>query len=118
MYMTLFEANIKLDKGDIYLQEKMVLEGHELSDEIRHIQALKTFELVFKFIENISSIERTKQVGKSTFYPKRISKDSELNIKKTIAEQFNLLRVVDNKKYPAFFYYMGKRYIIKIYKDE
>ena len=30
-------------------------------------------------------------------------------------EQFNLLRIVDNNSYPAFFFYKNKKYIIKIF---
>jgi len=28
------------------------------------------------------------------------------------------LRVVDNERYPAFFYRQGKKYIIKIYEED
>ena len=34
----------------------------------------------------------------------------------SIAEQFDLLRVVDPEHYPAFFDYRGKRYIPKVEK--
>ena len=37
-------------------------------------------------------------------------------INKTIKEQFNLLRIVDNNYYPAFFEYNGYRYKIQINK--
>ena len=82
LFITLFEASTKLDRGDIYLQDYILLEGHELSDEIRYIQALKIFELVLKFIENYQFIKSKKQIGKGSFYPKRTSKDSELDINK------------------------------------
>jgi spore coat polysaccharide biosynthesis predicted glycosyltransferase SpsG len=36
----------------------------------------------------------------------------------SIAEQFDLLRVVDPEHYPAFFDYRGKRYIIKMEKAD
>ncbi len=118
LYLTLFEANEKIDSGDIYYQEKIMLEGHELSDEIRYKQAMKAFDIIVKFIDSYPNIHCKKQEGKSTFYPRRTPKDSELNINKTIHEQFNLLRVVDNERYPAFFKYKGHIYIIKIYKKE
>ena len=40
--------------------------------------------------------------------------DSRLDPDDTIAQQFNLLRVVDNERYPAFFELLGRRYILKI----
>lgn len=118
LYFTLFEANEKIDSGDIYYQEKIVLEGHELSDEIRYKQAMKAFDIVLKFIDSYPNVHGKKQEGKSTFYPKRTPKDSEVDINKTIREQFNLFRVVDNERYPAFFKYKGHIYIIKIYKKD
>lgn len=54
--------------------------------------------------------------GGSTYFKKRTEKDSELFLNKTLDEQFNLLRVVDNDNYPAFFYKDGRKYIVKIYK--
>ena len=44
------------------------------------------------------------------------SEDSLLDFNKTITEQFNLLRVVDNDKYPAFFENQGEKYFLKITK--
>ena len=54
-------------------------------------------------------------IGKGSYYKKRLPKDSELDIEKSIKKNFNLLRVVDNERYPSFFYYKGKNFIIKIY---
>jgi len=116
--ITLFEAGEKVDSGKIYFQDKMEFEGHELVDELRLRQGEKTIELVLKFIENYPKVKGRKQKGKESFYPRRTPKNSEININKTLKEQFNLLRVVDNKKYPAFFNYSGRKYILKIFKTE
>ena len=118
VYLTLFEANEKVDRGDIYIQESIKFEGFELSDEIRHKQALKHIEMILKYVKNHKNLKKQKQQGKSSFYPKRKPKDSELDIDKSIREQFNLLRVVDNKRYPAFFILHDQKYTIKIYRDK
>jgi hypothetical protein len=39
-----------------------------------------------------------------------------LNLDLTLREQFNLLRVVDNERYPAYFELNGIKYVIKINK--
>ncbi len=57
------------------------------------------------------------QNGDETFFPRRKYKDSELDINKSILEQFNLLRIVDNERYPAFFYINETKYILKIYRE-
>ena len=53
-----------------------------------------------------------------TFYKKRTPEDSELDRHKTLEENFNLLRTVDNEQYPAFFVRKGKKYTIKIYEQK
>lgn len=116
--ITLFEATKKIDSGVIYNQDFIELNGDELLPEIKHKQGLKTIDLIVDFIENINKFVGHEQQGEETFYAKRKAKDSELDINKSLKEQFNLLRVCDNERYPAFFYLRGKKYNIKIYKDE
>ena len=86
--------------------------------QIRTEQAEKSFELCDLLIDNYpKSIQNGQsQKGKSTFYKKRNPEDSELDINKSLIENFNLLRTVDNKKYPAFFRYKNNKYILKIEK--
>lgn len=114
--ITLFEAVAGVDMGQIYFQDEMQFMGDELLGEIRKVQGEKTVELILKFIDNFPNVTGREQKGKSTYYPRRRPKDSELDIDKSIKEQFNLLRTVDNKRYPAFFNYSGRKYILKIYK--
>jgi methionyl-tRNA formyltransferase len=93
------------------------LDGSELNDEIKHKQGLLTIKMVKKYIDEFETIKGIPQTETESFYPRRKQKENELDINKTIAEQFNLLRVVDNERYPAHFYINGKKYIVKIYKD-
>ena len=106
----LFEANSKVDTGDIWIRDVIQLEGSELCNEWRAIQGNKTIELCKRFIESYDKLVPIKQSGVGSWNRQRIPKDSELDPKKTIAEQFLLLRVVDNNDYPAFFDYMGRKY--------
>lgn len=115
--LTLFEAAEKVDAGKIYLQEIMHFNGTELNEELKRKQGDSTLNLCMQFVQQYSSITSREQVGEPTFYAWRKPEDSKLDIHKTIAEQFNLLRVVDNERYPAYFEYLGKKYILKIYTD-
>jgi methionyl-tRNA formyltransferase len=114
--VTLIEATDSFDSGEIYLQKHLVLEGHELVDELRELQGTATIDIILEFITNIKTIQSVKQIGEETFYPRRNHSNSELDIHKTISEQFNLLRVVDNDRYPAFFIKDGIKYKILISK--
>ena len=104
--------------GIIYLQEPLILEGNELIDEIRIKLNAVIETLIFKFIEEYDSLQPKEQEGDPTYYPRRTPQDSQLDINKTIEQQFNLMRTVDNEKYPAFFIYDGYKYYLKIYKAE
>jgi methionyl-tRNA formyltransferase len=115
--IVLFEASIKADTGPIYFKDFIHLIGTELHDEIRIKQVLMTFKLCNEFLDNMKSLSAKEQLGKPSYYPKRKIIDSQLDIKKSIEEQFNLLRVTSNNDYPAFFIYNNSKYILKIYKE-
>ncbi|XFA72924.1 hypothetical protein RYO59_001158 [Thermosynechococcaceae cyanobacterium Okahandja] len=118
--IVLFKATPQIDQGEIYLKDYIYLEGHELIDEIRAKQAYKTIDLCNRFIKEYPQILNygVAQAGEPTYLRRRTPKDSQLDIHKSIYEQLNLLRISDNEKYPAFFEYLGKKYIIKIYKED
>lgn len=115
--VTLFEAAEKVDAGVIYKKSWIEFEGHELLSEIKDKQGLATIDLVIWFIDNYpsSSIGEV-QVGESSFYKRRTQDDSMIDIAKPIREQFNLLRVCDNERYPAYFELNGYKYLLKIEK--
>jgi methionyl-tRNA formyltransferase len=116
----LFEATEQVDAGDIYIKSFIKLEGHELCDEIRFKQAQNMIELCLKFVDDYPQILQLaiSQTGEETFYPRRTSDSSELDINKSIKEQFNLLRIADNNDYPAFFYHEGYKYTLKMEKSK
>ncbi|WP_457601072.1 formyltransferase family protein [Hydrogenivirga sp.] len=116
--IVLIEASEEIDAGDIYIKDYVELTGSELHDEIRRIQAEKTIELCIRFLRNYKNIKPMKQIGEPTYYRRRTPTDSELNIDKSIKEQFNLLRIVNNEEYPAFFRINGIKYILKIYRED
>lgn len=115
-HVSLIEASKSVDAGKVFKRAQFQLQGHELIDEMREIQAREICNLILDYVKN-PGIDGEDQIGEPTYYKKRSSKDSELNIKESISSQFNLLRIVDNERYPAFFYRDGYKYIIKIYKD-
>ena len=116
--VSLIEANNNVDGGDIILQSELKLHGLELYNEIRLKQAEVTFNLISEFLKKYPNHERIKQVGEGSFFPKRNPEDGELDINKTIKEQFNKLRIGNNDSWPSFFKINGKKFIIKIYNDE
>jgi len=118
--LTLFEAIERVDSGCIYLKDSIQLDGSELINEWQSLMGNKIVEICLDFVDRYPRIisEARNQFGDEYFYPRRHPNDSKLDIEKSITEQFNLLRIVDNEKYPAFFIKDGTKYILKIYKEK
>lgn len=116
--LTLFEATEALDSGDIYDQRWIQLEGHELIDEWQDIQAELTREMCTDFVRSFPDIlaRGRPQSGEETQYPRRRPVDSCLDPSRSLMEQFNLLRIVDNAKYPAYCEINGHTYTLSISK--
>lgn len=116
--ITLFEATEKVDAGDIYIQDEIYLNGTELIEEWQEILGNKIVEICLEYVKKRDSLAGKKQEGKESFYSKRTPNNSALDINKTIKEQFNLLRIVHNEHYPAYFEIHGQKYKLKIEKWE
>ena len=116
--LTLFEVVKAVDSGPYYLKGKIALNGGELYLELRCLLARKIIELCSEYVQKRDVLVPVQQTGRETFYRRRTESDDEIDINKTIAEQFNHLRIADNENYPAFFYINKKKYYLKIYEDK
>ena len=112
----LLEVSEKLDAGKIYGKRYVKLNGSELIDEWREYQYNATKDLLLSFLMNFPNVQGVTQIGLPTFYRSRNIDDSKLDISKSIEEQFNLLRVCDNIRYPAWFEINGCKYQLDIKK--
>lgn len=115
--ITLFEASGNIDAGDYYIKDKIILNGTELIDELRHKQFIKAIQMIERYIRKFP-MKPIPQKGKLTYNRKRILKDNELSVNKSIRSQFNKMRVADNERYPAYFRLRGRKYVIKIYQTK
>lgn len=113
--LSLFEAVEKVDSGKIYMKDKIVFRGDELLPEIREKLAKKILAMAIKYVESYP-MEGIEQKGEGSYYRRRTPEDSELDVYKSIADQFNLMRIADNENYPLFFWKNNIKYILKIDK--
>lgn len=114
----LLEAAEPVDTGDVWLRTEFDLDGHELLSEINEKLFAAELKLMTEAVGRFGALNPTPQVGDAGPYmKKRTPADSRLDPNRTIAEQFDLLRVVDNDRYPAFFDHRGKRYELRIEKS-
>jgi len=115
--VTLLEADDVVDSGAIWTQQNIHLDGHELYDEINSLLFTVILELMDFAIENEAKVHPRPQGGiEPTYYPKRTAEDSRLDPNKTLAEQFELLRVADPDRFPCFIEYRGERYEVLLRK--
>ena len=101
------------------MKQHIELEGHELFDEINNKLFKAEIELMTEAINTANLIAPKNQVElASNYYSRRKPEDSRLNIHKSLIDQFNLLRVCDKDRYPAFFEHLGYKYIVRIEKAD
>lgn len=115
--LSLLNAEDAVDSGDIWKKLKIKLNGLELYDEINHKLFTAELSLMDWACNNIHDSQPVPQVesGKS-YYRKRTPEDSKIDIHNPLLSQFNLLRVSDPERYPAYFIVDGQRYNIKLEK--
>ncbi len=117
--LSLLGAEEPVDSGDIWKKQVILLNGRELFDEINELLFKAELNLIEWACINYKYCCPTSQESTNSGYlRKRTPGDSELNIKGSLESQFNLLRVCDPNRFPAFFYKDGQKYTIRIEKDE
>lgn len=115
--LTLFEAVDKIDAGKIWKKETISFEGHELFDEISNKFFQQEIKLMDFALENFSNIEPYEQeIFDGEYYQKRSPIDSEIKPSPFTNEEFELLRIADPNRYPAFFTFRNHKYKISLEK--
>lgn len=116
--LTLFEAVERVDAGRVFIRDFITLKGHELLAEIQYLSANKINDMCLRFMAGYPGILRKgkTQNGKPTYYPRRTADDSRLDARKSLASQFNLFRIANNRNYPVYFDWKGYRFILEIRK--
>ena len=110
--LSLLEAEDKVDSGRIWAKRQIPVPKDALWNEINHLLFTAEIELIDLAVKQFGQLTPVLQpnVEEATYYPKRTPQDSQLDPNKTIAEQFNRIRVCDPKRFPAFFDLHGKKY--------
>ena len=118
IYNTMFKISEKVDSGPIIILNSFNVSKTDLYPELRKKQAISIIKMIRNFLDLYPNLKYRNQKGIGSFNKKRNYLSSKLNINKSIKSQFNLLRICDNEKFPAFFYVNNKKYILKIFHDK
>jgi methionyl-tRNA formyltransferase len=115
--VTLLEATDPVDSGAIWAKRWLHFAGHELHDEINAALFAAELELMDYALAHCDDLQpQAQDEGRASWYRRRTPKDSRIDPQRPLADQFDLLRVADPARYPAFFELRGQRYEISIRK--
>lgn len=112
--LSLIEATYPVDSGRIWSKINFQILSNALFGEIQDAIAENTIKLLTDLIDNHDSVSPQEQIGEITYFKRRTPADSELDPRKSIEENFDLIRVSDPVRYPAFFELRGKRFSLQI----
>lgn len=116
--LSLLEAEDEIDAGNIWKKVDIPVSKTALYYEINDLIFHSEIKLMDFAIENFNSVEPKKQNETNiSYWPKRSPDDSLIDINQTIYNQFNLLRVSDPKRYPAYFFIDDVKFNIMIQKS-
>lgn len=116
--VSLIEAQDPVDSGAIWATRDVTLQGHELYDEINEALFRTELELMDWAVDNFYMVRPRPQGSEgASYHPRRRPEDSRLNPDLSIAEQFDLMRIADPERYPAFFDLRGCRYRVILQKE-
>mgnify|MGYP005587072067 CR=1 FL=1 len=116
--VSLFEADDKIDNGDVWQKLTIEIPKHALWDEINTYLFNAELRLMNFALDKFDVIEPEAQNHQlqPTYLEKRTPEDSAINAHRSIAEQFDLIRVCDPKRFPAYFKIHGHTY--KVYLEK
>lgn len=113
--LSLIEAADPVDSGRVYGKYRARLKPSDLWPDIQD----KLAKLVLRALDFAlkgSGRAPKAQSGKPSFYKRRRPEDSRLDPNASLASQFDLLRVCDPERFPAYFDLRGERYEITLRK--
>lgn len=116
--LTLLEAEDKVDSGRIWKKVDILVPKDALWHEINDLLFTEEIRMMDFALISRDVIQPQKQSDEvePTYHRARTPEDSRIDPDKSIADQFDLIRVCDPVRYPAFFYHRGQRYALKLEK--
>lgn len=116
--VSLINAEDKVDTGDIWAKKTVFIPEHALYDEINDVLFGAEIDLINTGIRMIQTggLPIPQIDLEPTYWPRRNPTDSQLDPNQSLKSQFDLIRVSDPKRYPAYFKLHGHNYEVTIRK--
>ncbi len=116
--VSLLTADDPVDSGLIFHQEQFDVSPADTLEEINAKLFEAELALMDWAVANIDTAVPRKQFGDPTYCRRRTPDDSRLDPDQSIAAQFDILRLADDRRFPAFFDLHGHRYALALTKME
>lgn len=114
--VSLLTANDPVDSGLVFHKTRFDVEQTDLLQDINAKLFAAELSLMNWTLENVDRVAPRSQTGEPTYCRRRTPDDSRLDPQASIASQFDILRLADADRFPAFFELHGQRYTLKIEK--
>lgn len=116
--LSLLEAKDKVDTGRIWQKVHISISPTALWDEINHQLFTTEIQLMDFALASYGQIQPKEQFTDvmPTYFRQRTPQDSCIDPYQSLASQFDLIRVCDPHRFPAFFEYRGQRFALKLEK--
>lgn len=114
--VSLIEAGDRVDTGAVWAKRKFWIPLDALSEEINRARDARRRELMDFAMVNFGKVTPEEQQGEATYYGRRTPEMSRIDPDRSIASQFDLLRICE-PRFPAFFDLRGHRYEITLRKS-
>jgi methionyl-tRNA formyltransferase len=118
LVLTLFEAVKEVDAGPYYLKKKVVFNGSELLPQLHAILAGNIIDMCLEYTARRDSLKPVPMIGEGSYFRKIKDTDDEIDVNRTILQNFNHFRIADNEKHPLYFLINGNKYYLKIYDSK
>ncbi len=115
--LSLLEAEDEVDSGRIWKKVHIPVDKTALWYEVNNLLFIAEMQLMTWALENVDSVKPEKQRDiRASYYRRRTPEDSKVNPQQALADQFDLIRMCDPERYPAWFEINGQKYKILLEK--
>jgi methionyl-tRNA formyltransferase len=116
--LSLLEAEDRIDSGMIWKKKKIPVGRGLLWNEVNDLLFTSEVELIDIAVNKFESIHPSPQPSdaEESYYAKRTPELSRIDPGKSLESEFNLIRLCDPDRFPAFFDLHGSRYKILLEK--
>ena len=113
--MSLIRIATPVDSGNVVLKRSFKIPKSALYEEISAIIAATQAAMIVESLGMTDSdLLGYPQQGTPTYLRRRTRADSELDPTKSIASQWDKIRIADGSRFPTFFELEGRKYTLKL----